>query len=146
MQIKLVLRRRKRSDCGVSSETLGMWEFRQALLNDQSFDLFEVAESRLGQEVDDGLINVQGYSALRQDRNLGGGGVILCVKENLKAKVLHKSNTAQPDKPRKPEYLFCAVWKGNAAPTLVFLVYRPPDVSLRAAKKFIRLLRSTCSS
>ena len=56
---------------------------------------------------------------------MGGGGVILYVKENLKAKVLHKSNTAQPGKRLKPKYLFCAEWEGNAASTLVILVYRP---------------------
>ena len=42
---------------------------------------------------------------------MGEGGVILFVKENLKAKVLHKSNTAQTGKPLKPKYLFCAVWE-----------------------------------
>ena len=62
-----------------------MWEFQQALLNDQSFDIFGVAESRLGHKVDDGLINVQGYySALRQDRKLDGG--ILYVKKTLRLK------------------------------------------------------------
>ena len=123
-----------------------MWEFRQALLSDPSYDLFGVAESRLGPEVDDHLINVHGYSALRQDRNLSGGGVILYVKDNLKAKILHSSDTTQRGKPLRPEYLLGAVWEGNAAPTLVALVYRPPDVSLRADRKFVRLLRSTCSN
>ena len=43
-----------------------MWQFQQSLLNGSSYDLFGVAESRLGPEVDDCLINVQGYSAIRQ--------------------------------------------------------------------------------
>ena len=77
---------------------------------------------------------------------MGGRGVILYVKENLKAKVLHKANIAQPGKPLKPEYLFCAVWDGNAAPTLVGLIYRPPDVSLRADRKLVWILGSTCSA
>ena len=123
-----------------------MWELRQALLSDPSYDLFGVVELRLGPEFDNHLINVHGYSALRQDRNLGGGGVILYVKDNLKAKIVHLSNTTQRAKPLRPEYLLCAVWEGNAAPTLVALIYRPPDVSLRADKKLVRLLRHTCSS
>ena len=123
-----------------------MWEFQQALLNDQSFDLFGVAESRSGHEVEDGLIVVQGYSALRRDHNLGGGRVIIYVKENLKAKELHETNSAQPGKPLKPEYLFCAVPEGNFAPTLLFLIYRPPNVFLRADRKIVGLLRSTCSA
>ena len=44
-----------------------MWEYRQALWNDPSYDFFGVAESRLGPEVDDSLINIHGYSAIRQD-------------------------------------------------------------------------------
>ena len=49
-----------------------MWKLRQALLNDPSYGLFGVAESWLGSEVDECLINIQGYSAIRQDRNLVG--------------------------------------------------------------------------
>ena len=35
---------------------------------------------------------------LRQDRNLAGGGILLYVKNNLKAKVLHTSKTTQQGK------------------------------------------------
>ena len=83
-----------------------------------------MAESRLGPEVDDCLINVHGYSALREDRNVGGGRVILHVKDDLKAEILHLSNTTQRSKPLRPEYLLCVVWEGNAAPTLVAFIYR----------------------
>ena len=68
-------------------------------LNDPSYHLCRVAESRLDHGIDNCLINVHGYSVLRQDRNLGEGGVILYVKDNLKAKVLHSSKTAQQSKP-----------------------------------------------
>ena len=77
---------------------------------------------------------------------MGGGEVIPYVKENFKVKVLHKSNTAQPGKPLKPEYILCALGEGNAAPTLNVLIYSRPDVFIRADRKLVELLRSTCSA
>ena len=43
----------------------------------------------------------------------------------------------------KPEYLFCKVWKSNAFPTLVALIYRSPDVSLTSEIQLVKLLGST---
>ena len=136
-----------------------IWQFRQSLICDSSYHIFGVAETRLGPEVDDCHVEVPGYSVLRQDRNLGGGGIILYIKNNLKAKVLHTSKTTQRGKPLKTEYIFCAVWEGHSSPTLVVLVYRPPDVPLRPVKQadtsldvptpsdrqLVKLLRSACS-
>ena len=45
------------------------WDFRQVLLDDPSYHLFGIAESRLDPSVDSGLINIQGYSVMWQDRN-----------------------------------------------------------------------------
>ena len=50
-----------------------IWGFWQVLLQNTSYDIFGVAESSLGPEVDDGLIQISGYSVLRCDRNTGGG-------------------------------------------------------------------------
>ena len=99
--------------------------FRQYLTKDNSFDIFGIAETRLGSEVHNNIVEIKGYSVLRQDRNLRGGGVLLYIRENLKAKILLTSNTEQIGKPLKPEYIFCSVWEGNSFPTLVALVYVP---------------------
>ena len=52
-----------------------------------------VAESRFGDAVDDNIVAIRGYSSIRQDRNTQGGGVVLYIKNNLRAKVLARSNT-----------------------------------------------------
>ena len=101
--------------------------------------------ARLGPEIDDCHIDVPTYSVLRQDRNLAGVGILLYVKNNLKAKVLHTSKTTQQGKPLLPEYISCAVWEEHSPPTLIVLVYRPPYVPTRSDKQLVRLLRSTCS-
>ena len=105
-------------------------EVRQYLLSDQSFDVFGIAETRLGPEVHDNIIDIKGYSILRQDRNIRGGGVLLYIKDKLKAKVLLTSKTEHAKKPLKPEYIFCSIWEANSSPTLLVLVYRPPDVPM----------------
>ena len=98
----------------------------QALVGDSSFHVFGIAETRLEPEGDDCHIDIPSYSALRQDRNLGGESVLLYVKNNLNAKILHTSKTTQQGKPLKIEYIFCAVWEGRSSPILVVLIYRPP--------------------
>ena len=80
-----------------------MWDFRYYLANDNSFDIFGAAETRLGSEVHNSIVEVSGYSIIRQDRNTRGGGILLYIKEHLKAKILYKSNTEHPRKPLKPE-------------------------------------------
>ena len=122
-----------------------IWELRQYLVNDNSYDVFGVAETRLGSEVNDNIVQVPGYSIIRQDRNVRVGGVLLYIKEHLKANLLYKSDTEHPRKPLKPEYIFCSVWEGNSTSTLIVLVYHPPDVSIRSDRRLIQLLRSTSS-
>ena len=67
-------------------------QFRQILIEDPSYDIMGVAESRLGNEVDDHFVSVNGYSILRQDRNTEGGGVILYMRNTLRAKILASTN------------------------------------------------------
>lgn len=107
-------------------------EFRKFLISNNSYHVFGIAETRLGPEVDDSIINVPGYSIVRQDKNTRGGGILHFIRDNLKAKILCNSNTTYPGKPLKSEYIFCLVWEGNSIPTLVALVYHPLDVPIRS--------------
>ena len=90
-------------------------QFKQILIDDPSYDIVGVAETRLSYAVDDHIINVNGYSVLRQDRNTEGGGVILYVRNTLRATVLARSNTEVIGKPLQVEYIMCRIW-GNGAP------------------------------
>ena len=46
-------------------------EIRQFLKDDPSYHLFGVAESKLGPEVEDYLVRIDGYTLVRQDRKVG---------------------------------------------------------------------------
>ena len=119
------------------------WEFRPSL-EGSSHHLFDIAETKLGPQVHDTNVQVEGYSIIHQDRKLAGGGIALYIYNSLKAKILHTSPTTLSGIPGKPEYLFCLVWEGNRSLLLVVVVYRPADVPLRSDRHFPQLLR-TCS-
>ena len=119
-----------------------MWSFRHYLSTDQTYHLFGIAESRFGPSVEDSFGEIEEYSIVRQDHNTVGGGVLLYIRNNLKAKVLFKSATTQAGKPRKPEYIFCTVWEGDSSPIFVAVIYRPTDVAFRSDPQFINRLRS----
>lgn len=120
-----------------------IWEFRRSL-EGSTYHIFGIAETRLSPQVDDSHVQIKGYSIIRQDRNLVGGGIALYISNSLKAKVLHSSPTTKKGKPGRPEYLFCSVWEGNCSPILVVVVYRPPDVLMRSDRRFLQLLRTCC--
>ena len=122
-----------------------MWAFRHYLSTIQTYQLFGIAETRLGPSVDDSFGEIEGYSIIRQDRNTIGGGVLLYIQNSLKAKVLFKSATTQAGKPREPKYIFCIVWEGDSPPIFFAVIYIPPDVNFRSDSQFINRLRSFCS-
>ena len=74
-----------------------------------TYDIFGVAESRLSDIIEDHIVNIDGYTAVRQDRNTEGGGVILYVRNTLRVQILAQSKTEGPGKPLKPEYIICKI-------------------------------------
>ena len=129
-----------------TSLKLHIHQFKQILTDDPNYDIVGVAESRLSNAVDDHIVNVNGYSILRQDRNTEGGGVILYVRNTLRATVLARSNTEVKGKPLQVEYIICRVWGNGFPPILVCLIYRPPKISFTANPQFLTDLRDYCSS
>ena len=96
-----------------------------------------VAESRFGDVVDDGIITINGYSSVRQDRNTQGGGVVLFIKNNLRASVLARSDSSKNGKPNCIEYLMCCITGEMIPPIFVCLIYRPSYVSFEADYQFL---------
>ncbi|OXU31512.1 hypothetical protein TSAR_014216 [Trichomalopsis sarcophagae] len=104
-------------------------DFRQYLLDDPSYDVFGVAETRLGPMIDRSLVVVRGYSLSTQDRNERGGSVALYIRDALTFTELAHSNTASPVKPMETEYLMGYIRGGKLDPIFVYVVYRPPGVA-----------------
>lgn len=85
------------------------------------FRLFAMAESYLDASVDNGLIGIDDFSLIRQDRNFNDGGLVLYVHNSLKATVITRSRAEKHDKPKIPEYLICSVQQGQPARRLFLL-------------------------
>ena len=91
------------------------------------------------------MLDIEGFSILRHDRNRDGGGLVLYVHNTLKAEVLASSNTTidtNTGKPNIPEYLVCSVQEGDAAPIHVAVIYRPPHVPWTKGTDIIEKLTS----
>ena len=105
-----------------------------------------VAESRFGDAVDDNIVAIEGYSLIRQDRNTQGGGVVFYIKNNLRAKVLARSNTTQKGKPTCIEYIKCRISGKETPPIFVCVIYRPSYVPFDDDLQFLSNLRDLSSN
>ena len=114
---------------------------RVYLADDPSYHFFGIAESWLGPVVDDSVIQIDGYSVYRQDRNISGGGVALYARADYNIKILASSNTQVLGKPSTPEYLFCQAQRGDSTPILIGVIYRPPHIAMQKDTDFFDVLR-----
>ena len=83
----------------------------------------------MGPEVEDYLVRIDGYTLVRQDSKVDGGGVTLYAPSTLKVKILEKSNITGTENEENgeckgPEYLMCSVQQGDSSPVFVAAVYR----------------------
>ena len=91
------------------------------LLSEMQCAIFVVTESWLDQSLDTSIIEIPGYSILRQDRqHKGGGGIIVYYLQNLNIKLV------QIQKTEEVECLLMVV-RVNSLKLGVISVYRPPS-------------------
>ena len=64
------------------------------LVKDLGIHILAVNETKIDDRIDDNLVNIEGYSIKRSDRNRNGGGVALYVKDKSFDKI-----TARADLP-----------------------------------------------
>ena len=56
-------------------------EIRHVLFS-TPFDIFAINESKIDESIPDTEISIPGYNLVRKDRNRGGGGVVLYIRDN----------------------------------------------------------------
>ncbi|OXU31577.1 hypothetical protein TSAR_005098 [Trichomalopsis sarcophagae] len=117
---------------------------REYLTEHPSYDVFGFAETWLGPIMANSLVDVAGYTIIRQDRNVNGGGVALFVRNGLKINKLASSGTLGTGKPRIPEYLFCSVQRGDSPPVLLRVIYRPLKIPMQKNSDLFSVLRDLC--
>ena len=95
--------------------------------------------------MDDSLVQIKGYTILRQDRNIQGGGVLLYVRKDLSLTKLVSSNTECEGKPGIPAYLFCSLQQGTSPPILVGVIYSSPKIAMQKESDLFTILRDLSS-
>ena len=106
--------------------------------------MLTIAESHLISDVDSRLIDIEGFSLLRHDRNRDGGGLVLYVHNSLKARILSTSNTTIPTgRPMVSEFIICSVQQRRDPPILVAGIYRSPHIPFIKGTNLIDTL-TTC--
>ena len=85
--------------------------------------MLALTETWLTEDITDAEITIHGYTLFRCDRTgRAGGGVVLYVREDLNASLLHKSS----DPGGRYEGLWCNVKLSPRGCDIVGVVYRPP--------------------
>ena len=97
-------------------------------------DLICITESWANANIGDGEINMNGYTVFRRDRkNRIGGGVLLYVKNNIKA--IHRTDLENDE----CEMVWCELLNGKEK-TLVGVCYRNPGSSVEEDRALFRML------
>ena len=101
----------------------------KCLVNEKGIHILAVNETKLDNEITDNLLEIEGYTLHREDRNRNGGGVAVYVHNSLK----YHRRTDIPDKSLE---LICIEMEPiRARPFLIFAWYRPPSALIESFKK-----------
>lgn len=85
-----------------------------------------ISESHMKSFIPQNLVEIPGYNLARNDRcdSMGGGGVAMYIREDLKYKIIHNSNADYS----QPEFMFAEIIV-NFQKIFAAVVYRHPRVS-----------------
>ena len=104
------------------------------LLNDQYFDIVAINETRLDPTIADNLVQIDGYSILRKDRNRNGGGVCLYLRSTINYKI-------RDDFVNEFEVLTVDIMKPSSRTFNVTVFYRPPSCTEGFFKNLENIIR-----
>ena len=95
------------------------------LVKELGIHILAINETKLDNTIDDNLVNIDGFTIKRRDRDRNGGGVAVYLKDTLLDKF-----TVREDVPKSFLELLCIEIKPVlAAPFLVMAWYRPPNAT-----------------
>lgn len=112
-------------------------EVRMATLG-VSFDFICISETWLTSNLNNQVVNIDGFSLIRKDRDYAPfqyGGVGIYFRKNIKFKVLSLPNQISSKLKSNLEYLLCEVYLSGRK-LLIGVIYNPPISKKRTYNKF----------
>ena len=119
-----VLKDNKLSFCTLNSQSIKnkMDEFR-LIFEGSKATVVSVSETWANSHVSDALIKLNGYNLIRHDsRGKRGGGLAIYIHDNIKFKVIEKSDSSS-----KTEFVIFEILL-NGTKILVISIYNPPKI------------------
>ena len=105
------------------------------ILQNYSFDVLGITETKLTSSHADGLFQIEGYNRVRKDRaNRAGGGSIVYVKNSLEFSIIDFECMEVTEL----EFIAVKVKCGKQKPFIYLNVYRPPKVSYETLEASFR--------
>ena len=93
-------------------------------VQEHSFDVLALNETRLGDTIHDARIDIDDYAVYRKDRNTRGGGVLIYVNENRLNHKLRRDLMMD-----QVELVTIEINQPKSSPIVVIAWYRPPGSS-----------------
>lgn len=106
---------------------LSKFEELKTLVSHSKLDVACFTETWLSSEINDRLINIEGFNLLRNDRNRHGGGICIYIRKGLAYRLIKKSVICENDVSTKTEYLILEILIGKDR-LLLAVYYNPPEV------------------
>lgn len=97
------------------------------IIKNVKLDVVCISETWLNPDITNRMVHLPGFNLFRNDRysdgvHRRGGGVVICVKNDINAKIVGCSGSS-----REIEFLFVDL-RINSCNYLLCCVYKPPDV------------------
>lgn len=108
----------------------------RVLMADYQFDMLAINETKLDCTIDSCLVNINGYSLERKDRNINGGGVALYIREHINYVI--RSDLV----PSSLEMIAIESSKPKVKPFIISTWYRPPDSLIGVFGEFENFLKA----
>ncbi len=110
------------------------------ILIEQKLHILAISETHLDPVIDSALLNIEGYSIYRKDRNAWGGGVAFFIQSHIPLKVREDLGS------KEIEVIWLQVQLPYLKPVLVGCCYRPPNATLMYLDQVCEMLDKVCDS
>ena len=111
----------------------------EIFLADNNVKVAGISETLLNEHIPTSFLNIEGYSFVRRDRGVSGGGIGLYVKNGIE--YIRRFDFESDD----IEFICLEILSTHTKPLFICCLYRPPDTSKHLSKNFVNNFKNILS-